>query len=201
MDKINVTFPSGTTLPIARGTKTADLLQYFSEDSSAIIAVKINNQVCSLERPIDVESALEPIFFNSKQGSQVYRRSLCFLLAAAAHKVFPGSRLLVGHSLGYGYYYTLETGNPIQNDDIAALKKEMTALINRKLPIKSELISYEQATVLFEKLGLIETRRQLDYRCPPRIQINTIKEFSDMYFGPLVMSTGCLSIFDLMPYH
>jgi uridine kinase len=143
---------------------------------------------------------MEPVFEETKDGARIYRRSLCFLLATAAHNLFPGARLLVGHSLDYGYYYTLDTGKPISPEQIAQLKDEMLKIVKDDEPILTDYISYQEACSMFENLGLIETRKQLNYRTPSRVKINTLKGFSDLYFGPLVGSTAELDVFDLMPY-
>ena len=76
----------------------------------------------------------------------------------------------------------------------------MEKLISRDLRIKTEYVSWEQAAALFEKLNLKETRKQLNHTCKSKILINTIEDFSDMYFGPLVLSTGALQVFDLIEY-
>ncbi|MCR5606666.1 MAG: nucleoside kinase, partial [Treponema sp.] len=133
-------------------------------------------------------------------GAAIYRRSLCFVLAYAAHKLFPNTRLLVGHSLDYGYYYTIDTAEPITAEQISELKKEMLAIVEKDVPIKAKYLSYSEAVDLFEKLNLVETRKQLNYVCPPKILVNNIDDFTDLYFGPLVVSTGYLKVFDLMPY-
>ena len=54
--------------------------------------------------------------------------------------------------------------------------------------------------LLFEKLNMVETRKQLNHNCKSKIQINSIEDFSDLYFGPLVLSTGALRTFDLINY-
>ena len=107
---------------------------------------------------------------------------------------------MVGHSLGSGYYYTLETGKEISGEQIDALEKEMRNLVAQDKKIMSRFVSYEDALKLFEKSGLTETRRLMDFKCPPRVQINSIDDFSDLYFGPLVSSTGFLNVFSLMKY-
>ena len=76
----------------------------------------------------------------------------------------------------------------------------MQNLINRDLPIKTEYLSWEQAAALFEKLNLHETRKQLNHNSKSRVMVNTIDDFSDLYFGPLVLSTGSLQVFDLIKY-
>ena len=83
---------------------------------------------------------------------------------------------------------------------INQLRKEMEKLIAQNIPITTKDISYQEATQLFEKLNLKETRKQLQFICEPSIKINTINDFSDIYFEPLVRSTGVLKVFDILQY-
>ncbi len=197
---LSITFPSGKTEQVPFDTPISNLLQYFEPTNDEILAVRINNEICSIDSNVEINCKLEPIFKNTKDGANVYRRSLCLLLATAAHNLFPSSHLLVGHSLGYGYYYTLDTGAPITQEQITSLENEMQRLVQQDLPVTTKTISYEDAIKLFEELNLTETRKQLNYIAPQKIRINCIDNFSDMYFGPLVRSTGTLKVFSLMKY-
>ena len=200
MKKIKITFPDNSFIEAENEIRPILFLEKFNAQNKKIVAVKVNNEICSLDSPVNITSSIEPVFSDSKDGSSIYRRSLCFVLAAAAHKIFPGKRLLVGHSLGYGYYYTLELGTPLTKENILKLKNEMEQIIKYDKIIETDFISYSEACSLFEELGLTETRKQLNYRCPSRVQINRLEGFSDLYFGPLVGTTGILNVFDLLPY-
>jgi len=187
------------TKNITCGTPAALLIDSFNVPSDTVFAVKINNEICSLDMPLEYNCTIEPILNNTKSGASIYRRSLCLLLAAAAYELYPEKRLLVGHSLDYGYFYSIDN-QEVTEEIISALKKKMQEMVKENYPINSHCISWQEATELFEKLGLKETRKQLTYSGTPTIRINTIKNFSDMYFGPLVQSTGLLKTFDLMKY-
>lgn len=204
MDKIQVTFINNnqeiTKGAFDYGTKVYSVLDNFNIPTDSIYAVKINNEVRSLEDQLQYTSTIEPVLNNSKTGSAIYRRSLCLLLATACHTLFPEKRLLVGHSLGHGYFYTFENEDEVSNDVINQLRKEMEKLIEQNIPITTKDISYQEATALFEKLNLKETRKQLQFICEPSIKINTINDFSDIYFEPLVRSTGVLKVFDILQY-
>ena len=76
----------------------------------------------------------------------------------------------------------------------------MKNMIQQDLPIKTDLISYHDAKELFSKLELTETLKQLECICTPVLAVNTLDDFSDMFFGALVKSTATLKYFDLMPY-
>ena len=197
---LSITFPSGKTEQVPFDTPISNLLHHFEPTNDEILAVRINNEICSLDSNVEINCKLEPVLKNTKDGANIYRRSLCLLLATAAHNLFPASHLLVGHSLGYGYYYTLDTGAPITQEQITSLENEMQRLVQQDLPVTTKTISYEDAINLFEELNLTETRKQLNYIAPQKIKINCIDNFSDMYFGPLVRSTGTLKVFSLMQY-
>lgn len=188
------------SLNIKKGTSAAELLNSFSVPAEKILGLRINNEICSYNTNLNYNCSIEPITDNTKDGSVIYRRSLCLLLAAAAHKVFPEIRLLVGHSLDYGYYYTLDTDAAIDDKTISSVEKEMTVLIEKNLPFITDEISWEDAAELLEKQNLKESRKQLNFNCTPSIKINTIDDFSDLYYGPLVPSSGCLKVFELMKY-
>ncbi len=200
MKKITITFPDGSSIQVDDEIRPMTLLNRLGPQDKKIMAVKVNNEILPLDSVVDISCTMEPVFKETKDGARIYRRSLCFLLATAAHNLFPGARLLVGHSLDYGYYYTLDTGKPISPEQIAQLKDEMLKIVKDDEPILTDYISYQEACSMFENLGLIETRKQLNYRTPSRVKINTLKGFSDLYFGPLVGSTAELDVFDLMPY-
>ena len=204
MKDISITFIKDgkeiTKKQIPYSTPVSVVTGNFGIPEKEIFAVRISNEICPLDMPLTYDAALEPVLAKSKDGAAVYRRSLCLLLATAAHNLFPKARLLVGHSLGYGYYYTLEDAESITEKDIQALSSEMKKLVNQDIPITTETIPYAKAAELFEKLGLVETRKQIKFNCTPTIKINTIGDFSDLYFGPLVLSTGVLKTFELMKY-
>ena len=197
---LSITFPSGKTEQVPFDTPISNLLHHFEPTNDEILAVRINNEICSIDSNVEINCKLEPVLKNTKDGANIYRRSLCLLLATAAHNLFPASHLLVGHSLGYGYYYTLDTGAPITQEQITSLENEMQRLVQNDLAVTTKTISYEDAINLFEELNLTETRKQLNYIAPQKIKINCIDNFSDMYFGPLVRSTGTLKVFSLMQY-
>lgn len=208
METITLTLPNNTNKQVEVRAKGLDIIDFFECDKSKIIALRVNGEIVSLCRPLRVSSTVSPIFANSKDGAEIYRRSLCFVLAAAAHKLFPKTRLLVGHSLGYGYYYTLDRDVPLTMYEIQNLEKEMRSIIEKDFPITTKHLSYEEATETFEKLHLTETRKQLEYKCKPRVLVNVLDDgngnplddFCDIYFGPLVKSTGVVNVFELKQY-
>jgi uridine kinase len=45
-------------------------------------------------------------------GMRIYRNSLIFLFELAARRIFPDRRMVIGHSLGHGFYHRFRDGGP-----------------------------------------------------------------------------------------
>lgn len=195
---ITLTFSNGKTIETKADVTAKEVLENFDKTEN-LVAVRINNEVSSLNQSIKVNSTVEPIYINSTEGSGIYRRSLCFVLAAAAQKLFPEKRLLVGHSLGYGYFYTFDNSE-ISQKEIASLKSLMAEIIASDKQIAQEIVSYQDAADRLSSQNMRETRKQLDFIAKPTFIMNVLDGFSDIYFAPLVESTGILKVFDLVPY-
>ena len=104
LNRITISLPNGKTLETAPGTRAIDFIDALTQEPEQIYAVRVNNQICSLNKSILTDCKIEPVFAKSKDGAEVYRRTLCFTMEAAMHSIDPEYRLLIGHSLGYGYY-------------------------------------------------------------------------------------------------
>lgn len=181
------------------GITANELASELQVKGKKLLAVKVNNELVSLRGRIEINAKVEGVYDDSIDGANIYRRTLCFMLAAAAHKLFPETRLIIGHSLGTGYYYTFDN-NGVSKAEITALKNELDSLISKNLPIENKVISYEEACSLFEEAGLIKTRQQLEYKCPPKVLLNVLDDYSDLYSGPCAESTGFINLFELRPY-
>ncbi len=198
--KIKISFPSGKQIETAPGVTAAQYTNELGVPKNELYAVKMNNEVCSLNRAIIVDTDLVPVTSKSPEGAIVYRHTLCFVMEAAQHNIAPDKQLIIGHSISYGYYYTFKDGTKITSDFIKSLKAEMDRLIKENLPIDTHFVSYQKAIEICEKFGLEETKKQLTYTCLPRIQMNLMGDFSDIHISPLLISTGMLNQFELMEY-
>jgi len=182
------------------GTLADTLLAGFGIDEGATVALRVNNEIRPLKTRLSVNSTLEPVALESAEGTAIYRRSLAFLLAIAAQKLFPNRGLYVGHSLGRSYYYTFRTGKPPTEKELASLQEEMRAIVREDLPINFRYLAYEEACGIFAKNRQTDTALLLEQRSSSRIKVNECRGFLDVHVQPLVPRTGFLSVFSLMRY-
>ncbi|MCL2720902.1 MAG: nucleoside kinase [Treponema sp.] len=201
MDSIQIKFiDSDKTVTCAYGTKASTLLDNFGIPIANIAAIRENNEIRPLGTNLLVNAALEAVPLDSPEGVMIYRRTLSFILAIAAKKIFPSDGVYVGHSLGSSYYYTLSSGDKPKDSDVKKLEDEMRNIVKENLPITFKYISYEEALQLFKENNQMDTALLLEQRSTPLIKVNVCKGFMDMYVQPLLERTGLLCSFELTPY-
>ena len=174
MKEITITLPDNTIQVVPANTLPKTILEQFHFPPKSVLGLKVNNDIVSLTEPLTVSCTVEPIIKGTHEASAIYRRSLCFVLAAASHTLFPQERLLVGHSLGYSYYYSFASGKKLTEKDISSLKERMMQLITADTPIETESYSYPEVVAILEKMNLVETRKQLNYLGKPVFKLNKV---------------------------
>jgi uridine kinase len=196
---VRVTFPGGQAKEFPAGTPVGEAAAdpAFPRTALPLVAVLVNNEVVHLQHSLAVNSTIAPVELGSRQGQAIYRRSLCFLLSMAAPRVFPKRRLIIGHSLGQGYFYYFDGLDALSRDEILRLDAEMREIVARDLPIRSLPLSYPEAISFFQKHHQPDTLLLLQNRNDPAITVHSCNGFLDLFHGPLVPSTGLLSVFAL----
>ncbi len=115
------------------------------------------------------------------------RHSTAHVMAEAVVKLFPGTKVAIGPSIDYGFYYDFELPRPINNDDLPAIEKEMRKILTTRSNFEKEVISREKALEMFKdqpfKIELIKG-------LPAEEEISIYKsgEFTDLCRGPHVCS-------------
>ncbi len=200
MKKLSVSFPDGSKDIKPYGVRVADLVPRLGQFKLPLVAALVNNELCSVFERLEVNCRIEPVLLNSVQGAAVYRRSLCFILAIAARELFPNRALILGHSLGNGYFHTFSDDKPITLDDIEKLQARMKGIVAEDQAIKHAVISYQDALRSFEHSKQTETLLLLKQMNDSRIPVNTCRGFMDLAIAPLVPTCGVLKVFELLPY-
>ena len=62
-------------------------------------------------------------------------------MAMAVQKLFPGAQVTIGPAIERGFYYDFDMPEPITEQDLKAVKKEMQRIIKADLPFTREEVS------------------------------------------------------------
>lgn len=196
----SISFPQGNSIECEKSVKCVDLIKFLDCKDKKVVGLKVNNEVFSLNRSVDVDSCVEPIFLDSRDGAEIYRRTLCLLLASASKALYPSLRLLISHSFGYGYFYTFE-GEGASNINIKDIDAKMREMVEKDLPIKTYLLSYERALKEFSSSNQPDSYKLILHTSKPKIMVNLLSSYQDLYFQPVLPSVGDVRVFELKEYH
>ena len=76
----------------------------------------------------------------------------------------------------------------------------MRWLSDEKIPIKKKTIHTDDAIELFHRHGMYDKEKLFEYRRVSKVNIYSINEFEDYYYGYMVPDTGYLKYFSLHLY-
>jgi uridine kinase len=165
-----------------------------------VVAALVNLRLRELTEKLEIDCLLEPITTADSDGTRIYRRSLTFLLIAAAAELFPERTLNVQHSMPFGGYYCECVEGMLSIAELVRLRERMRALVAADLPIRQVQVPLQDALRIFrnnndqEKADLFARRRK-DY-----LTLYELNGVRDYFHGYMVPSTGYLDLFDLKPY-
>ncbi len=202
MINITVTLPEGERKIIPYGTRIDELVGDRGKDhpEGPIVAALVNNDLVSLSFKVEVDATIEPVRLYHHYGNRIYRRSLSFLLGLAAKRVFPERQLIIGHSLGDGYYYYFNGLSGVSQEELDLIEQEMHALVQAELPIVRRSVGYQKAVEQVEQENLPATSLLLRYRNDPKIPMYQCDKFFDISYEPLLDNTALLGLFKLHNY-
>lgn len=200
---VQARFPDGRAFDGPLGATVEDFIKVAKPQvNGTTVAAVVNSKLRELSQPLQTDADIKPVSTADSDGVRIYRRSLSFLLIAAAAELFPGRHINIDHSMPFGgYYCEINDAPPLSNDDLDCLRQRMRELIDADLPITQIKLPLDEALQLFhdnndlEKADLFARRRK-DY-----LTLYELNGVRDYFHGFMVPSTGYLQLFDLRPYH
>lgn len=203
MQEVTIQLPLGVSRTVSYGTRVSEIFAAEPEEAfpNEPIGALVNNQLASIFHKLEVNSTVQPVFLDSGDGVRLYRNSLCFLLYLTIHQLFPDRRLVIGHSLGNGYFYYFDNIFSVDPKDLEKIEKRMNELVAEDRPIQRKVISYMEALEYFKHANQPDTVQLLEQRNEVKIPVYELKDFLDLAHGPLVPRTGILKYFEIRGYN
>lgn len=200
MKEVEVQFNQSGQFKVKSGMRIHQIMQNLNEKVNSALGARVNNKLTSLSYKIEVNSKIELVYPDSRDGVRFFRSSLCFLLGMAAMQEFPDRPLVISHSIGDAYFYYFEDSNSVTEEETAKLDTAMQEFIRADLPIKRILHSYCDALELLKHKKRPQTELLLLYRNESKIPFYICNDYFDLAHAPLVASCGCLKPFELRSY-
>lgn len=187
-------------IEIEGGTTLADILRRIGPRIPFMpICARVNNKNEGLQYPVFSPKTIEFLPPTCPSGERVYIRSLCMILYKAVRQILPGVSLRIEHSISHGYYCTLSGGKP-DAGTVRRLRECMRGIIDSDLTFEREERRTEDVIKLFEHQQLDDKVRLLKSTHELYTVYYRLEGVCDSYYSALALSTGCVDVFDLVPY-
>jgi uridine kinase len=193
---------AGQRRQVAAGTTVIELLQACHGTAPLeVVAALVNRRLVSLDFPLrGIQVEVEAVRVASREGQAVLRRSISLVLLEAAHELYPEARLVVGQSLGGGYFYSWKCHSPLTSDVVASLQRRMGEICDEDRPIVRRTVTLEEAEALFRGNGHTSTLQLLATHRSSTVPVVSCGEVVDIAHGPCAPSTGRVKGFTLALY-
>ena len=190
---------NGIELSCAKGTRWGELLERLPDRGAGALGISVRGRTDSLNDPAEEYAFARTLTYADEEGRRIYERSLQFVFLAAVHRLYPGERVRIRHSFVQGLYIDLPN-LPVTDTVVAALRREMRALVDEDLPIQKFRVSKEDAKGYFKRTGQLDRLRILGYRKFDHFTMYRIDGVDDYFYGEMAVRTGQVAVFDLRAY-
>lgn len=190
-------YPVGTTYQTI-----AEDYQPFYEHQIVLVFVQ-GNHLQELRKRVNEDCELRFVTTGDAIGHATYKRSMCFLLVKAVHDVAGHDkieRVRIHFSVDKGYYCTVEGEVMVTEDFLEKVSARMKELCAEKIRIGKRSVHTDDAVEMFHRHGMYDKERLFEYRRVSKVNIYSMNEFEDYYYGYMVPDAGCLKYFSLHLY-
>jgi len=109
MPKITLTLPDNNKIAALPGQSLFELSR---GASGLVLAARLDGDLVPLDVVPERDARLEWVTYGEKAGVEAYQRSASFILNMAVSELFRNTRLVIGHSISFGFYYDFACGIP-----------------------------------------------------------------------------------------
>ena len=198
MSQINITLPDGSVKSFDHEPTTQEVAESIGKSlAKAGLAGKFKGDLVDYHTPLTEDGDLEIITDKHEDALSILRHSAAHLMAQAIKRLYPEAKFGVGPAIDSGFYYDTDTDQPLTEEDLGRIEKEMKKIVKENLPIVRKEISRQEALDLFAddpyKLELIHDLPEDEV-----ISIYEQGEFVDLCRGIHVPSTKHIKVFKLL---
>ena len=194
-----ITLKDGSTKEYAEAKSVIEIASDISEGLARVAcAGEVDGEVVDLRTVVDRDCELNIFTFDSEGGKGAFRHTTSHIMAQAIKRLFPEVKLAIGPSIEDGFYYDIDSDEPITAEDLPKIEAEMKKIVKENLAItrftkpRAEAIEFFKEKNEPYKVELIE-----DLPEDSEISFYQQGEFVDLCAGPHLMTTKPVKAFKL----
>ena len=168
-----------------------------------IVLVKVDGRLRELHKQLKKDCELEFVTTEDEIGHKTYQRSLSLLLVKAVYHVGGYDKIrhvMLHFSAGSGFFYTVDGDITLNQAFLDEVKAYMHEQVEKAVPIYKRSVDTHEARERFRLHGMTDKDRLFRYRRVSRVNLYSLGDFEDYYYGFMTYDTSYLKYFDLYLY-
>lgn len=194
----------GETREYPAGISYADIVEDYDKNAKApIILVMADGRLRELHKRLKADCTIQFVTTKDPIGYETYKRSACLVLLKAIYDVAGKEnidKVVLHYSVGSGYYFTMEGSTILSGTFLERIKEEMHRIAEASLPIQKRSVSTDSAIAIFHRHHMYDKEKLFRYRRVSKVNIYSIENFEDYFYGFMANHTGYIKHFDLKLY-
>ena len=194
----------GTTYTYEEGTTFEKIANDFQNRYEHRIVLGCEGyRLFELKKVLKRDIALKFITTGDSIGNKTYKRSMCLMMVKAIHDICDhdnSCKVRIDFSVDKGYYCTVAGNVEVNEEFLARVKNRMLEMVAAKMPIEKRTVHTDEAIALFKQHGMHDKERLFEYRRVSKVNIYSMNEFEDYYYGYMVPDASYLPYFELYLY-
>ena len=195
---------AGQTRQYPGGTPFGEIVKDFEgQEKYPVVLVLVGNKLRELHKRLHEDCEISLITTGDDIGHKTYKRSMNLLLLKAVYHVAGHEnikKIVLHFTVGEGFYYTIDGNVQVNEEFLQKVDGYMREMVEKKIPVMKRSISTSSAIELFHRYGMYDKEKLFKYRRVSRVNIYSLEEFEDYFYGYMVWHTGYLKYFKLYPY-
>lgn len=186
------------------GTTYEEIANDYQEEYGGEIALVIENgKIRELNRTVIRDAKIEFVTLRDNIGHKAYERSATMLFVKALSDVVgskKAGKVKVEFSIGKGLYCSPQGDYKVTDDLVEHVNMRMNELVEANIPIKKKTYPIAEAVELFEEQGMTDKVNLFKYRMSSSVNVYSIEDYYDYFYGYMLPSTGYIKSFIVMAY-
>ena len=186
---------------VPEGTTFLNLACEYQDRLDEDIAVaRHNGKLVELFKEIKEDGEVDFITVSKGAGLRTYRRTTIMLMHKAIYEINRDIHAEVMFNVDQGAYCEFQDGVEATEEFLQQIKGRMEKLAAADIPIVKTSIGTDEAVRLFTEIGMPGKGNLFKYRTSSKVNVYSMGEFVDYYYGYMLPSTGYIKAFDIKPY-
>jgi uridine kinase len=190
-------FSTAREILIKAGEMPEGLQEYAD---NPVVGAIVNGELKPCGSHVAISCPVEPVHAFEDFGRRIYRHSICFLLCYAATLVIPQRQLVIGHSLGDGFYFNFKDWKKVSDKEIELLSSKMKELVSEAHEIERVTLSIQEAVKVLSDKGYKDAVSLIKSMNRPLVDMYRIRDYYNIAYEPIVPNTKILGVWELRKY-